>query len=71
MSLQRCGWGIRLKRELAQDKLAALTGEQLSHDNLFHSLLGLMRVRTSVYKQDKDIFAGLPKTQEIAQNRTE
>lgn len=29
-----------------------------SHDNLFHSLLGLMDVRTSAYVPDLDLFAG-------------
>lgn len=29
-----------------------------SHDNLFHSLLGLMDVRTRVYNPKQDIFAG-------------
>jgi lipid A ethanolaminephosphotransferase len=29
-----------------------------SHDNLFHSVLGLMNVRTRVYRADRDIFDG-------------
>jgi lipid A ethanolaminephosphotransferase len=29
----------------------------LSHDNLFHSVLGLMAVKTSVYQRDLDFFA--------------
>ena len=29
----------------------------LSHDNLFHSVLGLMRVKTSVYQHDLNFFA--------------
>lgn len=29
----------------------------LSHDNLFHSVLGLMAVQTSVYRRDLDFFA--------------
>ena len=29
-----------------------------SHDNLFHSVLGLMNVRTTVYRADRDIFDG-------------
>lgn len=32
--------------------------EQLSHDNLFHSVLGLMGVKTEMYDKDLDIFAG-------------
>lgn len=30
--------------------------EALSHDNLFHSVLGVLDVHTSVYKQDRDFF---------------
>lgn len=29
-----------------------------SHDNLFHSVLGLMNVRTGVYRAERDIFEG-------------
>ena len=29
----------------------------LSHDNLFHTLLGLMNIDTEVYQQDMDIIA--------------
>ncbi|WP_228729831.1 phosphoethanolamine transferase [Shewanella avicenniae] len=35
--------------------LSAKSG--ITHDNLFDSLLGLFNVQTSVYEQDKDIFA--------------
>lgn len=31
-------------------------GQALSHDNLFHSMLGLMKVQTSVYRADLDLF---------------
>ena len=31
--------------------------QSFSHDNLFHSLLGVMDVKTAVYRQDLDIFA--------------
>ncbi|MBA5764091.1 phosphoethanolamine--lipid A transferase [Vibrio sp. 404] len=33
------------------------SGTEYSHDNLFHSLLGIMDVETSVYQQKLDIFA--------------
>ena len=33
-------------------------GDELSHDNLFHSVLGLLDVETSVYKPARDIFEG-------------
>ncbi len=31
--------------------------EALSHDNLFHSMLGLFDVTTTVYRRDRDLFA--------------
>nr|WP_316638647.1 phosphoethanolamine--lipid A transferase [uncultured Roseateles sp.] len=31
--------------------------QPLSHDNLFHSVLGLMGVQTSIYQRDRDFFA--------------
>jgi lipid A ethanolaminephosphotransferase len=34
------------------------SGDELSHDNLFHSVLGLLDVQTSVYKPGHDIFDG-------------
>jgi lipid A ethanolaminephosphotransferase len=38
--------------------LAAKAGEPLSHDNLFHSVLGVLDVQTSVYRAERDIFQG-------------
>ncbi|MBU3982464.1 MAG: sulfatase-like hydrolase/transferase, partial [Proteobacteria bacterium] len=32
--------------------------DNLSHDNLFHSALGLMGIKTAMYEKDLDIFAG-------------
>ncbi|HEV7608052.1 MAG TPA: phosphoethanolamine--lipid A transferase [Steroidobacteraceae bacterium] len=32
-------------------------GDKLSHDNLFHSVLGVLDVQTRVYKAERDIFA--------------
>lgn len=37
--------------------LRAMRGAPLSHDNLFHSLLGLMDVSSEVYRGDLDPFA--------------
>lgn len=33
-------------------------GEQYSHDNLFHSVLGLLNVRTAAYRSERDLFDG-------------
>lgn len=41
-------------RSCVRDK----AGDKLSHDNLFHSVLGLLDVQTGVYKTERDIFAG-------------
>ncbi len=50
----------RLARQLGLDRgcLARRGTLPLSHDNLFHSVLGLMQVQTSVYRPDLDLFAG-------------
>ena len=36
--------------------LRARIDEKISHDNYFHSVLGLMDVRTSVYRPELDLF---------------
>lgn len=42
---------------LDTDCLAKLRDAPLSQDNLFHSMLGLLQVRTQVYQQSLDMFA--------------
>ena len=37
--------------------LQANRDKPLSHDNLFHSVLGLMAVKTTVYQRERDFFA--------------
>ena len=37
--------------------LQANRDKPLSHDNLFHSVLGLMAVKTTVYQRERDLFA--------------
>jgi len=34
------------------------SSDELSHDNLFHSVLGLLDVQTSVYNPERDLFEG-------------
>ena len=36
----------------------ARSSQPASHDNLYHSLLGLMDVRTPSYRAGRDLFAG-------------
>lgn len=47
-----------LARSAALDAgcLRQQSGRTLSHDNLFHSMLGLMKVQTSAYRADLDLF---------------
>jgi lipid A ethanolaminephosphotransferase len=44
------------KFRINREKLREVAGEQYSQDNLFHTLLGLMEVETSVYDKDLDII---------------
>jgi lipid A ethanolaminephosphotransferase len=44
------------KFRINREKLREVAGEQYSQDNLFHTLLGLLEVETSVYVKDKDII---------------
>ncbi|MCB1444883.1 MAG: phosphoethanolamine--lipid A transferase [Rhizobiaceae bacterium] len=41
--------------------MLAAAGKPASHDNLFHSVLGMMNVRTKVYDPGLDVFAGCRK----------
>jgi lipid A ethanolaminephosphotransferase len=48
------GFGSRFRVNRAC--LQKRTGAELSHDNLFHSILGLLEVQTSAYRGDLDLF---------------
>lgn len=45
-----------LKKELGHETLKARSHLPHSHDNIFHSVLGLMEVESSVYRKELDIF---------------
>ena len=47
------GFSRSLDIDLIKEKIEL----PLSHDNLFHTLLGLMNIETEVYQQDMDIAA--------------
>ncbi|MBP0049909.1 phosphoethanolamine--lipid A transferase [Marinobacterium sp. AK62] len=49
--------GMAEARQLDSGCLRARRHERLSHDNLFHSVLGLMAVQTTLYQPDQDLFA--------------
>jgi lipid A ethanolaminephosphotransferase len=44
-------------RELRPEALRAAASHELSHDNLFHSVLGMFGVQTSAYDPELDVFA--------------
>ena len=46
-----------LSRSLDIDLIKEKIDLPLSHDNLFHTLLGFMNIETKVYQQDMDIVA--------------
>ena len=43
--------------DIDDECLRGVAGLPASHDNLFHSVLGLMNVETSVYRADQDLFS--------------
>jgi lipid A ethanolaminephosphotransferase len=45
------------RHNLDTDCMASRSGKKLSHDNYFHTVLGLMDVQTAVYKPDLDAYA--------------
>ena len=47
-----------LQKELAE--------QRITHDNYFHSVLGLMDVQTGAYKPELDMFAGCKKNAALA-----
>ncbi len=50
--------GFRRRVQLDTPCLASRRDKALSHDNVFHSILGMLQVRTEVYKPALDIFSG-------------
>ena len=48
--------GLRERLGIDTACLKARQREPLSHDNLFHSTLGLASVRTALYRPERDLF---------------
>ena len=48
--------GLQQRTGVRSDCLRARADQALSHDNLFHSVLGLMDVTTQVYQPELDLF---------------
>lgn len=49
--------GYRTRQRLDQDCLRAARGYAITHDHLFHSVLGLVNVQADVYESGLDVFA--------------
>ena len=49
--------GFKKSRMMNSECLKEKSSTALSHDNLFHSVLGLMDVSTQAYEQELDISA--------------
>ncbi len=50
-------FGTKSKETIDVLGLRAKSSQNYSHDNLFHTILGIMRVETSVYDKTKDILS--------------
>lgn len=50
--------GFARAEQINQRCLRGLAHDPLSHDNVFHSVLGLLDVQTTAYLQARDLFAG-------------
>ncbi len=55
--------GSEMKASVDASCLSKRAHGEASHDNLFHTALGIMAVKTSVYKPDLDVLAACRKTQ--------
>jgi lipid A ethanolaminephosphotransferase len=49
-------FGDKMRKQLDIEKISAKKDEQYSHDNLFHTLLGIFDVQTKEYKKDMDML---------------
>ncbi|MCI0506031.1 MAG: phosphoethanolamine--lipid A transferase [Gammaproteobacteria bacterium] len=49
-------WFGKSYEDIDRNALAQKTGGAYSHDNLFHTILGLLEIRTSVYNRNLDII---------------
>ena len=48
--------GVDIKEDIDVEKLSSYKNQSFTQDNLFHTLLGLFEVETSVYKKEMDIL---------------
>jgi lipid A ethanolaminephosphotransferase len=52
-------FGGEIVKKLNKTKLRARIQSPYSHDNLFHTILGLLNVETSIYEKDLNILEGI------------
>jgi lipid A ethanolaminephosphotransferase len=50
--------GFQSRSGVTMECLRTRSGAAVSHDDLFHSVLGLMQVSTSAYRRSRDAYAG-------------
>ncbi len=55
--------GSEMKAAVDASCLSKRAGEEASHDNLFHTALGIMAVKTSAYKADLDVLGACRKAE--------
>lgn len=48
---------MQRRRGIVSGCLNSRRDAKLSHDHLFHSVLGLLDIRTSAYRSDRDLFS--------------
>lgn len=49
-------FGESTRHDIDIEMIKKISDNNFSHDNLFHTLLGLMQVKTTLYEKKKDIF---------------
>lgn len=57
--------GAEMKASIDTDCLSKRAGEEASHDNLFHTALGMMDIETSAYKPGLDVLGACRKEQSV------
>lgn len=51
-------FGEQMRQDVHIEKIEALKEQKFTQDNLFHSMLGVFKVKTKVYDKDLDLFNG-------------
>ena len=51
-------WFGKNNHDIDRDALSNKRGIPYSHDNLFHTMIGIMELNTSVYNREMDILQG-------------